>query len=37
LIMGKPLPAEQRLAVELTITNEQPMATGLNLDIPIMK
>jgi hypothetical protein len=37
LIMGKPLPAEQRLAVELTITNEQPMAAGLNLDIPIMK
>jgi hypothetical protein len=37
LIMGKPLPAEQRLAVELTITSEQPMAAGLNLDIPVMK
>lgn len=37
LIMGQPLPAEQRLAVELTIVSEQPMAAGLNLDIPVMK
>lgn len=37
LIMGKPLPAEQRLAVELRIVSEQPMAPGLNLEIPVMK